>query len=59
MAKRRRFPIRFSSGNSILMRGLLILPSSSYVDLDDHVTVRVDGPLAPTLAAVLDARRAA
>ncbi len=26
---------------------------------DEHVTVRVDGPLAPTLAAVLDARRAA
>ena len=36
MAERRRFPIRFSSGNSILFRGLLILPSSSYVDLDDH-----------------------
>lgn len=35
MAERRRFPIRFSSGNSILFRGLLILPSSSYVDLDD------------------------
>ncbi len=26
---------------------------------DEHVSVRVDGPLAPTLAAVLDARRAA
>ena len=26
---------------------------------DDHVTVRVDGPLAPTLTSVLDARRAA
>ena len=36
MAERRRFPIRFSSGNSILFKGLLILPSSSYVDLDDH-----------------------
>jgi hypothetical protein len=36
MAERRRFPIRFSPGNSIMFRGLLILPSSSYVDLDDH-----------------------
>lgn len=36
MAERRRFPIRFSSGNSLLFRGLLILPSSSYVDLDDY-----------------------
>ena len=26
---------------------------------DDHVGIRVDGPLAPTLTAVLDARRAA
>jgi hypothetical protein len=35
MGDRRRFPIRFSSGNGILMRGLLIPPSSAYVDLDD------------------------
>ena len=35
MADRRRFPIRFSSGNSILMRALLVPPSSAYLDLDD------------------------
>ena len=36
MAERRRFHIRFSPGNRILFRGLLLLPSSSYLDLDDH-----------------------
>jgi hypothetical protein len=36
MAGRRRFPIRFSSLNGVLFRGLLIPPSSSYVDLDDQ-----------------------
>ena len=36
MAEARRFPIRFSSFNGVLFRGLLILPSSSYVDLDDQ-----------------------
>ena len=40
MAEPRRFPIRFSSGNGILLRGLLIPPSSAYVDLDDQ-TIRV------------------
>ena len=35
MAGRRRFPIRFSSLNGVLFRGLLISPSSAYVDLDD------------------------
>jgi hypothetical protein len=35
MAESRRFPIRFSSVNGILFRGLLISPSSASVDLDD------------------------
>jgi hypothetical protein len=35
MAENVRFPIRFSSGNGVLFRGLLIRPSSAYVDLDD------------------------
>lgn len=35
MAEARRFPIRFSSVNGVLFRGLLIPPSSAYVDLDD------------------------
>ena len=33
MADPVRFPIRFSSGNGILFRGLLISPSNSFVDL--------------------------
>jgi hypothetical protein len=37
-----RFPIRFSSGNGILFRGLLISPASSYVELDgDTLHVRM------------------
>ena len=36
MASSRRFPIRFSSANGILFRGLLIPPSSAWVDLDDE-----------------------
>ncbi|HLJ08852.1 MAG TPA: hypothetical protein VKX24_09950, partial [Acidimicrobiia bacterium] len=40
MADALRFPIRFSPGNSILFRGLLIPPSSAYADLDDD-TVHV------------------
>jgi hypothetical protein len=35
-----RFPIRFSPGNAVLFRGLLIPPSASYVELDDE-TVHV------------------
>ncbi len=35
MGEPRRFPIRFSSINSVLFRGLLIPPSSAYVELDD------------------------
>jgi hypothetical protein len=35
-----RFPLRFSSGNSLLFRGLVILPSASFVELDDD-TVHV------------------
>ena len=40
MAATVRFPIRFSSGNSVLFRALLITPSASYVELDDN-TVHV------------------
>ncbi|HEV8628136.1 MAG TPA: hypothetical protein VG034_27180 [Acidimicrobiia bacterium] len=35
MAEPRRFPIRFSSFNGVLFRGLLISPSSARVELDD------------------------
>ena len=31
-----RFPSRFSPGNAVLFRGLLIPPSASYVELDDE-----------------------
>ena len=37
MADPARFPIRFSSGNRILFRVLLILPSNSFVELDDEM----------------------
>ena len=36
MAEPVRFPIRFSSGNGILFRGLLISPSKSFVEVDDE-----------------------
>jgi hypothetical protein len=36
MAGTTRFPIRFSSANGILFRGLLIPPSSAFVELDDE-----------------------
>ena len=36
MADPRRFPIRISSVNGIVFRGLLIPPSSAYVDLGDQ-----------------------
>ena len=42
MADPARFPIRFSSGNGILFRGLLISPSNSFVELDaDTIHVRL------------------
>jgi len=42
MAEAMRFPIRFSSGNGILFRGLLITPSGSYAELgDDTIQVRL------------------
>ena len=42
MAEPVRFPIRFSSANGILFRGLLIPPSASYVELgDDSIRVRL------------------
>jgi hypothetical protein len=42
MAENVRFPIRFSSGNGFVFRGLLIPPSSAYLDLgDDMIHVRL------------------
>jgi hypothetical protein len=40
MAAPVRFPIRFSPGNGILFRGLLISRANSFVDVDD-VTIHV------------------
>ena len=40
MAESHRFPIRFSPGNRVLFRCLLIWPSSSYVEFDGE-TLRV------------------
>jgi len=40
MADAVRFPVRFSPGNAVLFRGLLIPPSAAYVDVDDD-TVHV------------------
>lgn len=40
MAEARRFPIRFSPGNRVLFRCLLIWPSSSYLEFDGE-TLRV------------------
>ena len=37
MAETVRFPIPFSPGNSVLFRALLILPSASYVELDQTI----------------------
>jgi len=42
MAPSIRLPIRFSPGNSILFRGLLIPPSAAYVEVaDDTIRVRM------------------
>jgi len=42
MAEPVRFPIRFSPGNGVLFRALLIAPSASYVELSDNaVQVRL------------------
>lgn len=42
MAESTRFPIRFTSANGVLFRGLLIPPSSAYVELDETtLTVRM------------------
>ena len=42
MAEPARFPIRFSSGNGILFRALLIPPSGSFVELGaDTIRVRL------------------
>jgi hypothetical protein len=40
MVETTRFPIRFTSANGILFRGLLIPPSSAYLELDQD-TLRV------------------
>ena len=42
MADTVRFPIRFTSGNGIVFRGLLISPSKSFVELDNEtISVRL------------------
>jgi hypothetical protein len=42
MAENARFPIKFNSGNGILFRGLLIPPSSAWVDLGaEEIHVRM------------------
>ena len=42
MGQNVRFPIRFTSANGVIMRGLLISPSNAYVDLaGDTIHVRM------------------
>jgi len=57
MAEPGRFPIRFSSGNGILFRGLLISPSSSSVELDDDsIKVRLGWAFSACIPRHLVAR---
>jgi len=57
MAEPVRFPIRFSSGNGILFRGLLIAPSHSYVELDDDsIKVRMGWAFSARIPRRLVAR---
>jgi hypothetical protein len=57
MTEPRRFPIRMNSVNGVLFRGLLILPSNSYVDLDDEtVHVRLAWAFAARIPRRLIAR---
>ena len=57
MAEAMRFPIRFSSGNGILFRGLLITPSGSYAELgDDTIQVRLGWAFSARIPRPLVAR---
>jgi hypothetical protein len=57
VAEPARFPIRFSSGNGILFRGLLISPSNSFVELhDDSMTVRLGWAFSARIPRRLVAR---
>ena len=57
VAEPERFPIRISSGNGILFKGLLILPSASYVDLaDDELRVRLGWAFSARIPRRLVAR---
>src|SRR5437588_4397484 len=57
MAEPVRFPIRFSSGNGILFRGLLIAPSHSSVELDDDsIKVRMGWAFSARIPRRLVAR---
>jgi hypothetical protein len=57
VADPRRFPIRFSSVNGVLFRGLLIPPSSAYVDLDDQtIHVRMSWAFSARIARRLVAK---
>jgi hypothetical protein len=57
MADRRRFPIRFSSVNGVLFRGLLLPPSTAYVELDDTaIRVRMGWAFAAKIPRQLVAK---
>jgi hypothetical protein len=57
MAEARRFPIRFSSANGILFRGLLISPSHSDAELsDDTLHVRMGWAFSARIPRRLVAR---
>jgi hypothetical protein len=57
MADPARFPIRFSSANGILFRGLLLPPSGSYVELDgDSIHVRMGWAFSARIPRPLVAR---
>jgi hypothetical protein len=57
MADSRRFPIRFSPVNGVVLRGLLIPPSSAYVDLDaDTVQARMGWAFAARIPRGLVAK---
>lgn len=59
MAETTRFPIRFSSANGILFRGLLIAPSSAFVELDpDTIHVRMSWAFSARIPRQLVAKAA-
>ncbi|HEV7688747.1 MAG TPA: hypothetical protein VGQ80_19380 [Acidimicrobiia bacterium] len=57
MSQALRFPIRFSSGNGILLRGLLIVPSNSFVELEEEsIAVRLGWAFSARIPRRLVAR---